>query len=224
MCGILSCVSINPKPIASLGYSTITPPGRGDVQIPTTRLRVPGGFEIVVEPEGEGGLYTTVPLHLATMLVDEASGGLPTRFGTVPEGVALPGDWRYRVVKLAILSDQGVGPADLVKISLPGLLQRALRPYVSVITEDEWGLTIGSQDPDERAVVAYVIAQLVSANPTQAVADELGINPNAAGQRVYRLRRAGRLPASTRGKKHAQTVPSDQTAPVGKLASSAGGG
>jgi hypothetical protein len=209
-------MAIRVTPVATMGYFTISPPGRGNVRIPSTRLRVPGGIEITVEPDGEGALYTPVPLHLATVLFDETSGGLPTRFGRgVPEGVALPGDWRYRVVKLTLLSDQGVGPTDLVKIRLPGLLQRALRPYVSVIADDEGGLTLGSQDPDERAVLAYVIAQLVGDNPTQSVATELGVSANAAAQRVWRLRQAGRLPAVPKkpvAKKPKKAVPKKGTA------------
>jgi hypothetical protein len=59
-------------------------------------------------------------------------------------------------------------------------------PLVALVDE-EGSYTLGSNDPDDRAVLAYVIAAMTHDNP--------------AAQRVYRLRRSGRLPSTTKGRR-----------------------
>jgi hypothetical protein len=200
---------IKVTPNARTGMVIISPPGHGGMEVPPTRLRLPGGVNIEVRPQGEGALYTPVALQLGVILIDQATGrdtlapaSTPNWPGGLPDWVTRVGDWRYDVISLDLFAATvpgGINPRDLVAIRLPGLLRRALRPLVMVLGPDD-GFTIDGDDPDERAIAAYVTAQLVRDNPTQAVAAELGINANAAGQRVFRLRRAGRLPASKRGK------------------------
>lgn len=194
---------IKVRPVATLGTYDIAPPGHGDQEVPSTRFRVPGAVEIEVEPTGEGALYTPVALKIVVLLIDNTTKAAPDP--KLFRWVVRVGDWRYQVFTMQLTGNVyqgGLLSRDLVALRLPGLLSRALRPQVLLVSDDG-GYTIDSQDPDERAIVAYVTAQLVNDNPTQAVAAELGINANAAGQRVFRLRRAGRLPASTtrRGKK-----------------------
>lgn len=192
------------------GMLTISPAMPGDLPTPATRLRVPAGANIDVSPQGEGALYTPVPLQLGVVLVDHASGRSALGAASSPFAEwGNPGDWHYDVTTMTIAAPVpgGITTSDLVAIRLPGLLRQALRPLVTVLADDG-SFTIGGGDPDERAVAAYVTAQLVRDNPTQAVAAELGINANAAGQRVFRLRKAGRLPASKRGKKPCPDGPS----------------
>ncbi len=116
-------------------------------------------------------------------------------YSTSPD-VTEVGDWVFMVATFQLTGNiyrGGVTPRDLAAIRLPGLMARALKPVVSVVADDG-SLTFGPTDPDERARLAYFIAQLVGENPTQAVAAELGVSSNAAAQRVFRLRRDGRLP------------------------------
>jgi hypothetical protein len=179
------------------GIVTIAPPGRGDVDVPKTRLRVPAILSIKVQPVGDGAEYTPVPLELVVGLVDRESG--QTAFTGMwehvsPEVVRI-GDWRYEVAKMAV--EGPVTPAVLAAIRLPGLLRRALQHLVLVVTDEGW--TIDPHDRDEVALVAYVSAQLIGEDPVQAVATQLDVKPNAAAQRIYRLRRAGRLPAVKKG-------------------------
>ena len=178
------------------GLVDITPPGRGDVEIPTTRLRVPGVLRLTVEPAGEGAEYTPVHLTADVVLHDQATGRsvLAPWFASF-EGPHV-GDWRYAVAELH-LTGGGIIPATLTKIRLSARLRRALRGVV-LLVKDEGGFAIDPSDFDERAVAAYVTAQLVGDNPTSAVAAELGVKTNAAAQRVSRLRKAGRLPAAAK--------------------------
>ena len=194
-------VTIKVSVAASPGFVDIAPPGHGHMAVPSTRLRVPGVVTINAEPVGEGALYTPVALEAVVWLIDPTAKTVPFGEG-VPTWIVHIGDWRYEVVALRLSGnvDSGwINPRHLAAIRLPGLLRRALRPLV-VLVSDDGGFTLGGQDPDERAVLAYITAQLVNDNPTQAVADELGVNANAAGQRVFRLRKAGRLPASKKGR------------------------
>lgn len=173
----------------------ISPPGWGDVDVPATRLRVAAALKIVVDPIGEGAEYTPVDLKADVVLHDRATQRsiLDPWFAGALAGPHI-GDWRYQVVELS-LSGGAITPATLVAIRLPALLRRALRGLVLLVKDG--GYSLDPSDFDERAIAAYVTAQLIGEHPTSAVAAELGVKPNAAGQRVYRLRRAGRLPAVT---------------------------
>ena len=188
-------------------------------QTSNTRLRVPQMVHIDVEPTGDEVDLTVVPVKVVTIL-DRSDAVGPYRTVGVKDASGQPvelvwlGDWRYAVVHLALdtlavaprtTQEAAVKPrtaittASLTALRLPALLQRALRPQVALVDEDGAYVT-GSQDPDDKAVVEYLIAQMVSGNPTTAVAEALGVNPNAAAQRVHRLRKVGRLPAAKRGR------------------------
>jgi hypothetical protein len=183
----------------SVDISLVSP----DRRTPNTTLRVPQGVRIEVDPTGEGVEFTPVPLKLFMELIERSSGKPPLRVKASRPKVMI-GDWRYEVRTLLLDATATTGtyiaPSTLKAIRLPGLLQRALRPLVALVDE-EGNYTLGSEDPDDRAVLAYAVAVMTHDNPTTAVATELGTNPNAAAQRVYRLRRAGRLPSTTKGKK-----------------------
>jgi hypothetical protein len=156
-----------------------------------------------VTPVGEALEYTPVALRLEARLYNAATGmGVGNPFASGPPYV---GDWRYAVVELALdtfiespdnptkMAAGNITAATLAAVRLPALLRKGLAHVVLFVKDG--GFSIDPQDFDERAVAAYVRAQLVADNPTTAVAEELGVTPNAAAQRVYRLRRAGRLPA-----------------------------
>lgn len=179
------------------GMVTIAPPGSGKVKVPRTRLRVPAALTVKVDPVGEGADYTPVPLELVVGLTDRQTGLTPLTgvWEHVAPDVARIGDWRYEVAKMTL--EGPVTPAVLVAIRLPGLLRRALRHLVLVVTDT--GFTIDPSDRDELALTAYFSAQLVGDDPVKAVATQLDVKPNAAAQRIYRLRKAGRLPAVKKG-------------------------
>lgn len=190
------------------GMVDIVPPGFDTDSTAPVRFRVPAGAVIRVEPPGaldpadEANEYSPVPLTLEVQLV--AHEVVTPGPGAADPVLASMAGWRYEVTDLRLSPGPagGVTSKTLVSIRLPGLLRRALRPYITRMDPDG-SFTIGSADPDDRAVLAYVEALLIGDHPTQAVAAELGVKPNAAAQRVFRLRRAGRLPylaASKRGK------------------------
>ena len=109
----------------------------------------------------------------------------------------LKGDWAYEVEEMTITGP--VTPAVLTAIRPPGPAQE--KPAGAHLGGHRRGCVLDPTDSDERAIVAYITAQLTGDNPTTAVAAELGVKPNAAAQRVYRLRRDGRLPTvSKKGK------------------------
>jgi hypothetical protein len=177
-----------------------------DRRTPNTILRVPHGASIEVDPTGEEAEFTPVPLKLFVELVNRSLDKPDRIIRLRPKNPATVqiGNWRYEVSTLRLdatdVPPTYITPSTLTAIRLPGLLQRALRPLVALVDE-EGSYTLGSDDPDDRAVLAYVVAVMTHDNPTTAVATELGTNPNAAAQRVYRLRRSGRLPSTTKGKK-----------------------
>jgi hypothetical protein len=174
----------------------ISPPGRGDEIVPSTVLRVPKALRIQLEPVGEAREFSPVGLRLEALLIDQSTGRsiVDPWFAGAFEGPHV-GDWRYIVTELT-LTGVDITAATLTAIRLPALLRRALAGVVLFVKDG--GFSLDPQDFDERAVAAYVRAQLVGENPTTAVAQELGVSPNAAGQRVYRLRKAGRLPAAAK--------------------------
>jgi hypothetical protein len=194
---IVVAVSIDVRIAATPGLVTIAPPGQGDVLVPRTRLRVPAVVDVTVDPAGEGAEYTPLRLELRAGLMDQSTGctlvGGP--WSHAAPDVPRIGDWKYEVARLVVspTDDTPVTPSGLAAIRIPGLLRRSLRHLVLLVTDA--GYTIDPSDLDERAVAAYVTAQLVGEHPTKAVAAELGANSNAAAQRVHRLRAAGRLPA-----------------------------
>src|SRR5205085_10392558 len=56
-------------------------------------------------------------------------------------------------------------------------------------------------DEAEQAAITYRVAFARGLQPTNAVARQLGISPTAAGKRIERLRQAGRLEATSPGRK-----------------------
>ena len=186
---------------ATPGLVTIAPPGSGDVAVPPTRLRVPGILIVTTEPTGEGAEYSPLALELSVGLMDRTTGltAVTGMWQHVAAGRATHRRLALRDLQADRASDlrrRRVTPTALAAIRLPALLRRALRHVVLLVTDE--GYSIDPADLDERAIAAYVTAQLIGEHPTKAVAAELGINANAAAQRVYRLRQDGRLPAVTK--------------------------
>lgn len=206
----LVAVSVDVRIVAVPGLVTIAPPGSGDTKVPKTRLRVPAVLNITTEPVGEGAEFSPLVLKLNVGLMDRSTGhtAVTGPWQHVSSDVPRIGDWRYEVYDLqASAWESPVTPTALAAIRLPALLRRALRHVVLLVTDD--GYSIDPADLDERAIAAYVTAQLIGEHPTKAVAAELGVSSNTAAQRVYRLRQDGRLPTVTKkGRAKWATVPS----------------
>lgn len=94
------------------------------------------------------------------------------------------------------------GPVTAVglgQVKLPPILRQSLRNHVTarrLMSNGEWSTGISEED---LVPTTYLLAQLVGDNPTVAVGLELGISRQIAAQRVSRARKAGLLPATTKG-------------------------
>ncbi len=104
-----------------------------DRATPNTTLRVPQSVSIEVDPTGEEAEFSAVPLKLFMELVDRSSEEPRLRVKSSKRIVRV-GDWRYEVTSLlldttATTPRTYIAPSTLSAIRLPGLLQRALRPW-----------------------------------------------------------------------------------------------
>lgn len=87
----------------------------------------------------------------------------------------------------------------MAAIQYGAIMREALRREVSVRRLNSRGDTVTGIGREDEVPAIYCLARAAGDNPTQAVADELKIGRSAAAQRVARARRAGLLPATTRG-------------------------
>ena len=122
------------------GMVTIAPPGKGNVKVPPTRLRVPGILVVKVEPTGEDAQHTPLGLELLVGLVDKVTGLAVTSpmWKVMPPEEPLIGDWRYEIATLTARPTDAtpVTPTALAAIRLPAVLRRALRGLVLLVTAE----------------------------------------------------------------------------------------
>ena len=93
----------------------------------------------------------------------------------------------------------GISPTALQEIRIPPILTRALASTVKprrLLSTNEW---VTGMTEEDIVPTTYMLAQIVGAPPTQAVAERLGISSGAAAQRVKRARDAGLIEPTTKG-------------------------
>jgi hypothetical protein len=142
--------------------------------------------------------------YFAHIELDGETEGLPVdiEFKVVEEGGRLLLD---RLV-LTRRAGTAIDSTVMRELPLPGLLLRALSSGFGLMRrvrrgEFEGPIDIGDLDDDDRAVLSYKLAYAIGQPPTAAVAEHFGISTTAAAKRIERLRDAGRLSKTERGRR-----------------------
>jgi len=171
-------------------------------QLATTQVVGPGRAIITVIDEPElapfdlelyvslvVGRYVVTHLRCHANVVADVK-DLGVRFGREPseENLFTPS------VQVAPITATGLSDVRLPSIISSGLSGKAKARRQ--MADGTWVTGIGAED---ELPVVYVVAQATGDNPTQAVARHFKISSSVAAQRVARARKAGRLPAATRG-------------------------
>lgn len=87
----------------------------------------------------------------------------------------------------------------LTKIRLGKIILEGMRREVTVRRRGASGDVVTGVGREEEMARIYCLARAVGENPTKAVAEHYAITSAAAAQRVMRARKAGILPATTKG-------------------------
>jgi hypothetical protein len=114
----------------------------------------------------------------------------------------------YLLTEVTLADGQGLTPELIRLVPWNQVIGPAIVGDMRVVTYDpetheltQHPHPMATLGPDELVVLAWLVARFSHDDTNRYIAQELGITPNAAAQRVARLRKAGQLPPATPGER-----------------------